>query len=329
MMQESIHAGFWKRFFAFIIDGIIVGVPTFIFSLLLKDIFLRLGENLWYIGFIILGLYFVPFNSDIGKGQTLGKKILKIRVVHGKGEFLTIPQSFFRYCILSLVIFSSGMGMSIYSLTGDFQIIATIYSILAIFVFFGVVILLIFNKDKRGLHDYLVNTMVINSKNIGDINVQKIDTLRDAFIKRKRAFIITIALFILVLSAVIILPKLLFNTFVSGADFNAMHNLRIDLEESFSISNVGVQTQWKKRWESGSKIETNKNLIVSVYLKYPIFKDKNAKSRLYEQIKDRVLSSYQNIENYDKVIIIFRTGYSLGITYFWMKESHEFPVESE
>jgi len=323
---ESIHAGFWRRVFAFIIDGMLIGIISLILSFILKDVFLNLGENLWYIGFVILGLYFITLNSSIGKGQTLGKKILKIRVVHEKGEFLTIPQSSFRYFILSLVIFSSGIGMSLTSLFGFFQIIPTIFTIIAVFIFFGVIGLLIFNKDKRGLHDYLVKTIVIKSQNPDDINVPKMDNFKEAFLNHKIAFILTISLFIIITAAIIVVPKLLVGATIAGADFSAMLDLKLNLEKDYSVSNVGVQSQVYQSWGSDGEVQKSTNLIVSGYLKYPIYKDEDAKTQLYEQINSKVVSTYPNIENYDNVVIEFRTGYNLGIANFWMRESDSFLI---
>ncbi len=328
MKGDSIYAGFWRRIAAFVIDSIIIGIAMLLLSFLLKDIFLNLGENLWYIGFIAIGIYFVIFNSSLGKGQTIGKKLLKIRVVHEKGKFLTLFQSFFRYTIIGLVIFSSGIGQSVYSLAREYNFITTIFTMLAIFLFLGIFGLIIFTKDKRGLHDYLTKTVVIKNNNVKEIRVPKLDSFTEAFKNHKLAFIIILILFLIISLLIIIVPKLLMSsTLISGVDFNAMTELKGDLEKNFDISNVGIQTQWNTYLSNG-QTETTKNLIISGYLKYSTYNDKNIKEEKYNLINAKVLSSYPDIERFDNLVVVFRTGYNLGIANFDMNENKVFLIKN-
>ena len=77
------------------------------------------GASVLWAGFIIFGIYVVILDSAIGKGQTLGKKLTKISVLNEQGSFISLKQSFIRYLIFSLVLFSTGIGNSIYNLSGN------------------------------------------------------------------------------------------------------------------------------------------------------------------------------------------------------------------
>ena len=73
-------AGFWRRTIALFIDWIILAIVGFFF----RELFLRMGGWERLIGFGVAALYFVPLNSRLGRGQTVGKRALRIRVVSKK-----------------------------------------------------------------------------------------------------------------------------------------------------------------------------------------------------------------------------------------------------
>ena len=95
--------------------------------------------------------------------------MLKIVVKNKNGNYADISHSFFRYLILSFIIFSSGIGQSIYSITNNFDFLLSFFPIIQLFFFISVIGLLLFNKEKRGLHDYLSKTIVVK-QNIEEEN---------------------------------------------------------------------------------------------------------------------------------------------------------------
>jgi uncharacterized RDD family membrane protein YckC len=75
------RAGFWRRFAALLIDGLIVGVIGI--ALLIagaaadSEALIAIGYILWTIGFIAYDIYF----HGSASGQTVGKRVLGIRVI--------------------------------------------------------------------------------------------------------------------------------------------------------------------------------------------------------------------------------------------------------
>ena len=67
------RSGFWRRFGATFIDGLILGVITFVFIGLIK------GGG-YAVGFLVAISYYTYFEGG-PRGQTLGKRLLGIRVV--------------------------------------------------------------------------------------------------------------------------------------------------------------------------------------------------------------------------------------------------------
>jgi uncharacterized RDD family membrane protein YckC len=126
-------AGFWIRVVAFIIDSIIVGVVNSIIAALLSSSTSgRTGIQ------TLLGIiYFTYFwsASSPWPGQTVGDKLLNLRVVRTDGSDLTIIQAFIRY-----------VGLFV--------------SFLVIFI--GV-IWVAFDPNKQGWHDKIAGTYVIKT----------------------------------------------------------------------------------------------------------------------------------------------------------------------
>lgn len=70
-----VYAGFWMRFFAYLLDLIIVGSAQRILLIFLKD-----GNIKTAIALVIFLAYFVLM-TKFNKGQTLGKMVFGLRVV--------------------------------------------------------------------------------------------------------------------------------------------------------------------------------------------------------------------------------------------------------
>ena len=64
-----------RRFFAFLIDSLIIGLIGRLSGLVFGDFYAQLGNSGLLIGAIIVLLYFGICNSKITNGKTLGKKL--------------------------------------------------------------------------------------------------------------------------------------------------------------------------------------------------------------------------------------------------------------
>lgn len=84
------RAGFWVRFAAALLDGLIVGVGAEILSLVLKTF----GDYLA----ILLGIGYYAYLEGGRTGQTLGKRAMRIRVIdiHSTGP-IGYPRGVVRY----------------------------------------------------------------------------------------------------------------------------------------------------------------------------------------------------------------------------------------
>lgn len=111
------------------------------------------------IGFYIL--YFIVYQYK-NNGQTLGKKLMKIRVVSNNDQELSINN----FAIRSLMVDNIFIDMMILSITilGTKDMYGTGTMILGgieYILLFIIGITVLSRKDKRGLHDLITNTKVI------------------------------------------------------------------------------------------------------------------------------------------------------------------------
>ncbi|MDQ2952072.1 MAG: RDD family protein [Chloroflexota bacterium] len=127
------RAGWWTRVLAILIDWIGLGIVSAVLASLTGGDATGTGAN----GLsTLLGLaYFCYFWSSYGKGQTLGMRVLNIRVVKTDGSQLDLIGAFIRYI---------GLFVSI------------------ICLFIGV-IWAAFDGQKQGWHDKIAGTYVVKA----------------------------------------------------------------------------------------------------------------------------------------------------------------------
>lgn len=110
---------------------------------------------------IILVLYFIVFQI-YNNGQTLGKKIMKIKIIKNDGSNLSMNDMIIRELINNFIL--ADILVAIVILLGkDIYFYGTMgIELIQYIVLIVTVIMIINRKDGRGLADLLVNTKVVN-----------------------------------------------------------------------------------------------------------------------------------------------------------------------
>jgi uncharacterized RDD family membrane protein YckC len=143
------YAGFWQRFVAYFIDGIVVGIVGFAINLATQGVIqfgLANGRNDPSLAFLILGInwteslalqvaYFATMESSASQA-TLGKMAMGIKVTNLYGQRITFWNAVGRYLgkIISSLICNIGYIMAA------------------------------FTERKQALHDQIAGTLVVKTR---------------------------------------------------------------------------------------------------------------------------------------------------------------------
>ena len=107
-------------------------------------------------------LYFGVFQYST-KGQTIGKRLLKLRIVSNNKKKLNIGNYILRIIILNNIIFTILAFLGVYVLDNNVFYYATLIigGIQSIILSINI-LMIVLRRDRRGLHDILSNTTVEN-----------------------------------------------------------------------------------------------------------------------------------------------------------------------
>lgn len=127
----SNPAGFWRRFGAGLLDGIIISVPlSFIFALFLSEPATNSVVS-------IVELLYAIILPVVWSGYTIGKRILGVRIVKVNGDSVGFGTMFIRTIVAAIV----------YAITLGIGLIVSAFMV-------GM------RKDKRAIHDFIAGTYV-------------------------------------------------------------------------------------------------------------------------------------------------------------------------
>ncbi|MDO5003322.1 MAG: RDD family protein [bacterium] len=132
-----------------------------------SDISYDLSKQTVVVSFVSLTmyiLYFIVFQF-YNKGQTIGKKLMKIKIESNYGKDLTMNQLAVRSLIINSILANLILLAVIILGSKDVYFVSSMtVSMIQYIIIFTTAIMILFRKDKRGLHDVITNTKVINEK---------------------------------------------------------------------------------------------------------------------------------------------------------------------
>ena len=167
-MSLQTISGFWRRIAALIVDGAILAILGAVIGVILGDRAYTLGPWGLLLGCVISILYFGLLNSYLSRGQTLGKKLLKIKVVTIDGHGLSLPKSFVRAVLLVFPLF-----ISQYPHTSVLLKFLTYILLISLFYFYFVNQKTLFNEPTRQTYyDMLLGSYVVNRNAEGKIKTR-------------------------------------------------------------------------------------------------------------------------------------------------------------
>lgn len=158
-------AGFWRRIAAFALDALALGLIGITLGAIFEEQLVSLGPWGRLLGFLIALAYFGPLNSRLAGGQTLGKRLLQIKVVDAQGAPLALGRSLLRFLPLGSVWFLNNAQLPDGVL---FSAWAAVFGLAILGLGASTLYLYVFNRRSRqSLHDWLVGSFVVNAASQG------------------------------------------------------------------------------------------------------------------------------------------------------------------
>lgn len=299
-------AGFWRRIVALAIDATALGLVGTVLGALFFDPLARMGAYARLIGFAIALTYFGIGNSRIASGQTLGKRLMRLRVVDAEGRSLSLVRSLARYVVLAAVFFLNGVWFdpqNAHPLLGYLLALVVFGGMAAIFYLY------LFNRRTRqSLHDLAVGSYVVRA-----------DAVEQAvsFPRMWHGHLVVVAVLAM---AALSVPALL-QRFVAQQDWK---DLTV-MQQALSNQPHVMQAQVMRGWTLTAGKET-RYLQSLLRLDAPLTDD----SALAEHIARQMAQAGSQPIAEDAIGVNLVYGYDMGIASAWKKHLYMFkPGELE
>jgi uncharacterized RDD family membrane protein YckC len=293
-MNKTIRPSIIKRILALIIDFIILGIIGAISGLFFENFYASIGIYGTLIGSSITILYFSILQSSTGKGQSLGKKAIGVKVTDLNGNYLSNESSFLRsfilyFPIMNIEILSNGNKMIIVLLILTTIILASIYFILI-------------NKSRRSLHDILTKSIVINK----DIETFEIDEENDRSNKK---------LIPIIIISVILICTGIYQSFGD----TKLNELLVTKEKIENLHGVISVSKAESSTSTTTFSDENKSPVTYSAISIVVRIDNeeeanNFESEYFEKFYEIVKNNIPDYNKVDAVNITLYYGYNIGIS---------------
>jgi uncharacterized RDD family membrane protein YckC len=295
-------AGFWRRVLAIILDITFLAIPLIILGFVFEDLAFSLGPWGRLFGYGIMFLYWGCLTSKLGKGQTIGKKIMKIAVVDSQGSYLALGKALLRALILVLMGLLNGWNFPY----GQDPIVVVISST---FVFGGGLAVgygLIFNrKTRQGIHDLLVKSYVVKGPTELGAIAPEIPRLHT----RISYGLVGLGL---VLGIASLFLRGLTPTFgvLEPGDLPQMMEIRSAIANSGDFFNVSIQRNNRQQLGNSNIL---KDLDIKIWAKKSCARDPEYCHQVIMQSASTVFERFDNIDHLSGMVITVTNVFDLGL----------------
>jgi len=312
--EVQIISKFWMRIIAYLIDYSILAILGFLILLLIKPFVFKIGELGRIIGFTIFIIYHGGMNSKLFNGQTLGKKIIKIKVTKMNGKSLTLFKSIIRSSILGMPIFLNKVNIPSSS---DSILMKVTLSLITFIIFFGFIstaYLYIFNKRTRQtLHDFAFNSVVV---------LDNSSPRNNDFEKVRKIHFVLVGLFACIFG---IISFFFVMNSVGGttSKFVDAQNIRAEIQSLPSVRNVSINENTMTMRTGGSST-TTLNLNITIFLN----DEMEEKKISTEDIKSVLRMHEVYVRNFDYLNVQYVVSANIGLASFNNKFNERIEINS-
>lgn len=293
-------AGIWRRLGAFVVDGVLLGVVGVLAGVVFYEDFVSLGGWGRLIGFAVALAYLGVMNSRLGAGQTLGKRLFKLRVVGADGAPLPLRKALLRSLVLAVPWFLNGAPFPADLLASPLLYVLS----LAIFGLGGAILyLLFFNRGTRqSLHDLLAGSYVVNADATAPI--------------AKTPLWRTHAMVVGVILAAATLAPFITSRLATQEPFVALMKVFNALNAEPGI----VRATVSEGWTSGGGEQTT-YLLINAFLDTPDIQD----ARLAQRLARVAIANDTTVLDLQIVQVVLIYGYDIGIAAAHRSQAYRYP----
>lgn len=302
-VQEKWICGFWRRIGALFIDTLVLGILGYVVGLFLEDTFVQLGGWGRLIGFAVSITYFGVMNSSLSNGQTIGKKILNIKVVDSTNSTISLPKSFLRYSFLAVPFSLNGA-----QITNEALLSYLMYP-LSFFIFGGLLsisYLYIFNRvTRQSLHDLVVGTYVVNA----EVSSEELPSVWKPHLAVVAGLFITATL-----------VPVFTSDLAQSEPFKGLIATQEAINSNDSVKYAGVTEGSTTFTSSDSVSKTTTYVNTQAFL----YKNNVDDSDTAKQLAQTIIKTYPESLNKDLIQVTLTYGYDIGIASKWNSYNHQF-----
>jgi uncharacterized RDD family membrane protein YckC len=289
----------WRRCVAYLADSVFLGLVGAGIGKVFYDRLLQLGTWGVLVGLFIGSLYYASLDCSIGNGQTLGKRLLKVRLVDFKGKPVSFGKALARYAIFAAPIFAYGLKLP--ETRTPWAVTALVF-VIVYWIGGASFYLIVFDRQNRqGLHDLAAGSYVVYADHEGQVETRPVPQL------------LWVVLGTLLLALTVCAASL--------KDWSEKQPTVVEFHRDARIpeSMDGVQRAYlKDRLKHGLNGDARKVVYVDVVTKG---KPMSEEAFAYDLAKT-LLNSDRNLQNYDLINVGLFYGYDIGIARRW--EHREF-----
>lgn len=144
------------------------------------------GIYISIINIVVTFLYFSIFQY-FNKGQTIGKKLCKVKVTSINNEVPKFYQILLRTLIINSIFISTLLILSLCILSKSaYNTCSQVLQVVDMILVFSSIIMILFRKDGRGLHDLVANTKVVFDGSVSEDEIKEANIVEEKTIKRSK-----------------------------------------------------------------------------------------------------------------------------------------------
>ena len=287
-------ASLWQRFLAFAIDGLLIGLPFAALGYAFFPAAVALGDAGRLIGLAVVTVYFGYFDSSLGAGRSVGKRLIKIEVMTSPGGSLTPAKAALRAWVLYLPFLLNGVRPG-----AESRPVSTVTSVCVLGLFLSSLYLFLANRQTgQSLHDLIADARVLRAGAAPE---------RDK--KIWQGHFVAVALFLGLAAS---LPWLAsFATSKAPAGFSDMVAMKKSAEGVAGVRQAAVSMvdTTLKDTAAPSQAQPGSSIIVTVIAdRVP-----EDQAKLTSAIQDAIFPGHEDFAAGKPVLIVVKYGFDFGI----------------